>query len=58
MEMEDRLTRRRAAVNADVVAIGSVVLPDDRFGAVHRGYEGGPFLWSRVEPGREVRMGN
>jgi hypothetical protein len=57
VEVKDRLTGRRAAVDANVVAIGSMVLLDDRFGAVYRGHECSPLLSRSVEPGRHVAIG-
>jgi hypothetical protein len=41
MEVEDRLPGRRAVIDADVVAVGPMVLLDDRFGGVQRFEERG-----------------
>jgi hypothetical protein len=58
VEVKDCLTGRRAAVDADVVAIGSMVLLYDGFDAVHCRHQGSPLLSRCVEPGGHVAMGN
>lgn len=54
MEVEDRLPGRWAAIDADIVAIGPVVLLDDHFDRVQRFEERGAFFGTGFEPGGYV----
>jgi hypothetical protein len=58
MEVEDGLTGRCAAINADVIAVGMVVFLDDGFCAIKSDEKSCVLLWSRVEPGRSMPSGN
>lgn len=58
VEVEDRLARRCAAIDADVVAVGPVFLLDDRLGGVQCIKERGAFFRIGVEPRRYVAVGD
>jgi len=54
MEVENRLAGGGAAVDADVVAIGSIMLLDDPFGLMDGRDEGHLLRGRGLEPGRNV----
>jgi hypothetical protein len=58
VEVEYGLAGRCAAVDADIVTVGSVVFVDHGFGIVRRVQERGPLTVICVEPGRYVAVRN